>query len=90
MAEWSEIPPRLYEKLESRVVEMCLHALPGIPPKAVRESAYSLYALIEGLYLLQAWNRPRNRLSAGRKAAHAIIDSLLEKYPPKLAAVSQE
>ncbi|MEM6582755.1 MAG: TetR family transcriptional regulator C-terminal domain-containing protein [Pseudomonadota bacterium] len=80
---------RLYASLEANIVDLFAQALPELPRQAVRETAQNIYALAEGAFLLQGWGRPRNRISAARRAAHQLVNQLLADHPPALA-ISKE
>jgi AcrR family transcriptional regulator len=67
---------RLFATLEQFTVELLQKAMHGAPPARVRETAYSIYALIEGAYLLHAQGFPENRLHAARRTARAMVDAL--------------
>jgi hypothetical protein len=53
-----------------------LKAVPDAPPERVRETAYTIYALIEGAYLLHANGFPDDRLRAARGTAHQLVEAL--------------
>ncbi len=67
---------RLYAKLEEFTVSLLLKAVPDAPPERVREAAYTIYALIEGAYLLRAVGFPDDRLRAARRNAHRLVEEL--------------
>jgi AcrR family transcriptional regulator len=67
---------RLFETLEAFTVSLLLKAVPDAPPERVREAAYTIYALIEGAYLLRALGFPDDRLRAARRTAHSIVEQL--------------
>lgn len=67
---------RLFATLEDFTVSLLLKAVPEVDPEHVRESAYTIYALIEGAYLLQALGFPETRLSAARRTAHNLVEAL--------------
>jgi len=67
---------RLYRTLESAAVDAMLAAMPECNPTRVRETAYALYALIEGALLLRAQGFPKNRLAAVRRTARRLIEDL--------------
>ena len=67
---------RLFETLEEFTISLLLKAVPNAVPKRVREVAYTIYALIEGAYLLRALGFPDDRLQAARRTAHALVDEL--------------
>ena len=67
---------RLFVALEQFTVELLQKAIHGPPPDRVRETAYSIYALIEGAYLLHAQGFPESRLNAARRTAHEMIEAL--------------
>jgi AcrR family transcriptional regulator len=67
---------RLYRSLEKSCVEMLLKAMPAADPERVRETAYTVYALVEGAYLLHAQGFPANRLQAARRTARQLVEAL--------------
>lgn len=67
---------RLYVTLEEFTVSLLLKAVPDAAPERVRETAYTIYALIEGAYLLHALGFPDDRLRAARRTAHRLVDKL--------------
>jgi AcrR family transcriptional regulator len=67
---------RLFGTLEEFTVSLLLKAVPDAPPERVHEAAYTIYALIEGAYLLRALGFPDDRLRAARRAAHGIVEQL--------------
>jgi AcrR family transcriptional regulator len=67
---------RLYRSLEKSSVEMFLKAMPAADPERVRDTAYTVYALVEGAYLLHAQGFPANRLRAARRTAHRLVEAL--------------
>ena len=67
---------RLFVTLEEFTVSLLLKAVPDAAPERVRETAYTLYALIEGAYLLHALGFPDDRLRAARRTAHRLVDEL--------------
>ena len=67
---------RLFATLEDFTVSLLLKAVPNVAPERVRESAYTIYALIEGAYLLQALGFPDDRLHAARRTAHNLVEAL--------------
>jgi len=70
---------RLYRTLEEWTVSMLLKAIPDAPPDRVRETAYALYALVEGAYLLHAQGFPDDRLQAARKTARKLVEALQDE-----------
>jgi TetR/AcrR family transcriptional repressor of bet genes len=70
---------RLYRALEDSVVSLLSKALPEVAPERVREAAYTLHPLIEGVHLLQAQGFPEDRLRAAQRSARRLIESLQEK-----------
>jgi len=50
--------------------------VPDAAPERVRETAYTVYALIEGAYLLHALGFPDDRMRAARRTAHALVEEL--------------
>jgi AcrR family transcriptional regulator len=69
---------RLFATLEEFTVSLLLKAVPDVAPERVRETAYTIYALIEGAYLLRALGFPDDRLRAARRTAHRLVDELRE------------
>jgi AcrR family transcriptional regulator len=67
---------RLFVTLEEFTVSLLLKAVPDAAPKRVRETAYTMYALIEGAYLLHALGFPEDRLRAARRTAHELVEAL--------------
>lgn len=67
---------RLYRSLEESCVSLLLKAMPAADPDRVRETAYAIYALTEGAYLLHAVGLPDDRLRAARLAAHQLMEAL--------------
>ena len=67
---------RLFRTLEEFTVSMLLKAIPDAPPERVRETAYTIYALIEGAYLLHSVGFSDDRLSAARRTAHRLVEAL--------------
>ena len=67
---------RLFVTLEEFTVSLLLKAVPDAAPERVRETAYTIYALIEGAYLLHALGFPVDRLRAARRTAHRLVDEL--------------
>ncbi len=67
---------RLYATLEEFTVSLLLKAVPDAAPERVREAAYTIYALIEGAYLLRALGFPDDRLRAARRTAHRLVEEL--------------
>jgi AcrR family transcriptional regulator len=67
---------RLFATLEEFTVSLLLKAVPNAAPERVRETAYTIYALIEGAYLLRALGFPDDRLRAARRTAHRLVDEL--------------
>lgn len=67
---------RLYRTLEESTVSMLLKAIPHADPTRVRETAYALYALVEGAYLLHSQGFPNDRLDAARRTARQLVESL--------------
>ena len=67
---------RLYASLEEFTVSLLLKAVPDAAPERVREAAYTIYALIEGAYLLRALGFADDRLRAARRTAHALVEEL--------------
>jgi AcrR family transcriptional regulator len=67
---------RLFATLEEFTVSLLLKAVPGAVPERVRDTAYTIYALIEGAYLLHALGFPDDRLRAARRTAHSLVEEL--------------
>jgi AcrR family transcriptional regulator len=67
---------RLFATLEEFTVSLLLKAVQHAPPERVREAAYTIYALIEGAYLLRALGFPDDRLRAARRTAHRMVAEL--------------
>jgi AcrR family transcriptional regulator len=67
---------RLFATLEEFTVSLLLKAVPDVAPERVRETAYTIYALIEGAYLLHALAFPDDRLRAARRAAQKLVEDL--------------
>ncbi|MCH7708291.1 MAG: TetR/AcrR family transcriptional regulator [Myxococcales bacterium] len=68
---------RLYVTLEEFTISLLLKAVPDAAPERVRETAYTIYALIEGAYLLRALGFPDDRLRAARRTAHRLVEELV-------------
>jgi AcrR family transcriptional regulator len=73
---------RLYATLEEFTVSLLLKAVPDAAPERVREAAYTIYALIEGAYLLRALGFPDDRLRAARGTAHRLVEELQREAGP--------
>ena len=67
---------RLFATLEEFTVSLLLKAVPDVEPDRVREVAYTIYALIEGAYLLRALGFPDDRLRSARRTAHQLVTEL--------------
>ncbi len=67
---------RLFATLEEFTVSLLLKAVPAAAPERVREAAYTIYALIEGAYLLRALGFSEDRLRAARRTAHRLVEEL--------------
>jgi len=67
---------RLFATLEEFTVSLLLKAVPDVAAERVREAAYTIYALIEGAYLLHALGFPDDRLRAARRTAHRLVEEL--------------
>jgi len=67
---------RLFVTLEEFTVSLLLKAVPDAAPERVRETAYTVYALIEGAYLLHALAFPDDRLRAARRTARRLVEEL--------------
>jgi AcrR family transcriptional regulator len=67
---------RLFATLEEFTVSLLSKAVPDAAPERVRETAYTIYALIEGAYLLHALAFPDDRLRAARRTAHRLVEDL--------------
>jgi AcrR family transcriptional regulator len=67
---------RLFASLEDFTVSLLSKAVPSATPERVRETAYTIYALIEGAYLLHALGFPDDRMRAARSTAHRLVEDL--------------
>jgi hypothetical protein len=67
---------RLFVTLEEFTVSLLLKAVPSAAPERVRETAYTIYALIEGAYLLHALGFPDDRLRSARRTARELVETL--------------
>jgi AcrR family transcriptional regulator len=67
---------RLFVTLEEFTVSLLLKAVPDAAVERVHETAYTIYALIEGAYLLHALGFPDDRLRAARRTAHRLVEEL--------------
>jgi AcrR family transcriptional regulator len=67
---------RLFVTLEEFTVSLLLKAVPDAESERVRETSYTIYALIEGAYLLHALGFPDDRLRAARRTAHRLVEEL--------------
>jgi AcrR family transcriptional regulator len=67
---------RLFVTLEEFTHSLLSKAVPDAAPERVRETAYTVYALIEGAYLLHALGFPDDRLRAARRTAHRLVEEL--------------
>jgi len=67
---------RLFATLEEFTLSLLSKAVPDAAPERVRETAYTVYALIEGAYLLHALGFPDDRLRAARRTAHGLVEEL--------------
>ena len=67
---------RLFATLEEFTLSLLLKAVPDAALERVRETAYTIYALIEGAYLLRALGFPDDRLRAARRTAHQLVEDL--------------
>ena len=67
---------RLFGTLEEFAVSLLLKTVPDAEPERVLETAYTIYALIEGAYLLRALGFPDDRLRAARRTAHKLVAEL--------------
>jgi AcrR family transcriptional regulator len=74
---------RLYRALEESVVSLLLNALPEVAPERVRETAYILYPLIEGVQLLYGQGFPDDRFQAAQRAAWGLIEALQNETPAR-------
>jgi AcrR family transcriptional regulator len=72
---------RLFVTLEEFTLSLLLKAVPDVEPDRVRETAYTLYALIEGSYLLRALGFPDDRLQAARRTAQHLVEELRREAP---------
>lgn len=69
-----------YEQLERNAVDYVIAALPELPKPVARELGQSIYALLEGAYLLQNWGRPKNRMKSARNAARTLVQATLDAH----------
>lgn len=67
---------RLFATLEDFTLSLLSKAVPNAAAERVRETAYTVYALIEGAYLLHALGFPDDRLRAARRTAHRLVEEL--------------
>jgi AcrR family transcriptional regulator len=67
---------RLFGTLEEFTVSLFVKAMPHAASDRVNEIAYTIYALIEGAYLLRALGFPDDRLRAARRTAHRLVEDL--------------
>ena len=67
---------RLFATLEEFTISLLSKAVPDGTAERVREAAYTIYALIEGAYLLRALGFPDDRLRAARRTAHRLVEEL--------------
>ena len=67
---------RLFATVEEFTLSLLLKAVPDAAPERVRETAYTIYALIEGAYLLRALGFPDDRMRAARDTAHRLVEDL--------------
>jgi AcrR family transcriptional regulator len=67
---------RLFRTLEEFTVSLLLKAVPDAAPERVLETAYTIYALIEGAYLLRALGFPDDRMQAARRTARRLVEEL--------------
>jgi AcrR family transcriptional regulator len=67
---------RLFATLEEFTLSLLSKAVPDAAAERVRETAYTVYALIEGAYLLHALGFPDDRLRAARRTAHRLVEEL--------------
>jgi len=67
---------RLFVTLEEFTISLLLKAVPNAAPERVRQTAYTIYALIEGAYLLHALGFPDDRLRAARRTARELVETL--------------
>lgn len=70
---------RLFATLEEFTLSLLAKAVPDGAPDRVREAAYTIYALIEGAYLLRALGFPDDRLRAARRTAHRLVEELQQE-----------
>ena len=70
---------RLFATLEDFTLALLAKAVPDGAPGRVREAAYTIYALIEGAYLLRALGFPDDRLRAARRTAHRLVEELQQE-----------
>ena len=69
---------RFYELLETNSVNYMVQALPDLPRPVARQLGQSIYALLEGAYLLQNWGRPKSRMKTARDAARTLVKATRE------------
>ena len=67
---------RLFATLEDFTVSLLSKGVPNVAPERVTETAYTIYALIEGAYLLHALGFPDDRMRAARSTAHKLVEDL--------------
>ena len=67
---------RLYQTLENRCVEWLTAACPEVSEVQVKQTAYAVYALIEGAHMLRGVGFDLNRMTAAKQAAAALINQL--------------
>jgi AcrR family transcriptional regulator len=79
---------RLFVTLEEFTVSLLLKAVPDVAPDRVRETAYTMYALIEGAYLLHALGFSEDRLQAARRTAHRLVEELQREAESSVATAS--
>ncbi|MEM8501256.1 MAG: TetR/AcrR family transcriptional regulator [Pseudomonadota bacterium] len=65
---------RLYKTLEEQLVDFIVNSQADLPRAEARALGQSLYALLEGAYLLRSWGLPTSRLSVAREAAMRLVD----------------
>ncbi len=71
---------RFYEMLEGASVDYVVAALPDLPRPVARQLGQTLYALLEGAYLLQNWGRPKSRMNTARDAARLLVKATCEAH----------
>jgi AcrR family transcriptional regulator len=81
---------RLFSTLEEFTVSLISKAVPSAAPERVCETGYTIYALIEGAYLLHALGFPDDRLRAARRTAHGLVEALQSEARTSAKAPEEE